>query len=405
MDRWDKLFAVLYFFLGYALFDSLFDFAKMAAFSFMYVAAVSAYCLFKKLPVTGEKIFWTMIVLGIGIPYGSYSIMPFLQFLMLFVAASYWTLVVTDGLMWKNKTSSWVLADIWNGLVSLPVLNFFCQIQVIFRMFQKKTEKKEWKMVLLGIGISIPALMIILPVLSSADAGFAKIVESVFSVFSMREGRMMDFMFRGVMTLAFGGLMFGTLYGGMYGKHIHREICDEWKQESGKGNHLIPDTAVITFSVIICVTYVIFIGLQGKYLFSAFLGILPENFTYAVYARKGFFELCGIAAFNGLLLVLMNNCSRTVRKENKALRILDIMLSVLTLLLIITAMSKMGMYIAAYGFTVKRIQTSVFMAWLFCVFTMTIVLQKKDIPLVRWTVFSGAVFFTFLCIVPIGKLV
>ena len=128
-------------------------------------------------------------------------------------------------------------------------------------------------------------------------------------------------------------------------------------------------------------------------------GNSPENLTYAQYARQGFFELCGVAALNVCLLLFMNGCSRTIRRENHRLRILNIVFSLLTLLLLVTAMSRMGMYIYVYGFTVKRILTSIFMIWLFLVFSMVIVLQKKDIPVVGWgSVFRGGTVCCSVCI-------
>ena len=48
-------------------------------------------------------------------------------------------------------------------------------------------------------------------------------------------------------------------------------------------------------------------------------------------------------------------------EENKGLRILNVVLSVLTLLLIVTAMSKLVMYIDVYGLTVNRILPQTFM--------------------------------------------
>lgn len=167
---------------------------------------------------------------------------------------------------------------------------------------------------------------------------------------------------------------------------------------------MIPDIAIYTFAGIIGFTYLLFIAFQAKYLFSACLGILPESFTYAEYARQGFFELCGITAFNVLLLLFMNVFTRTITRENKVLSVINIVFSAVTILLLITAMSKMGMYIAAYGFTIKRIQASVFMIWLFLVLSMIICHQKKKIPLVRWAVLSGAFLFALLCVLPLDAM-
>ena len=159
-DRWDHVFAGLYVILGILMWNCLCmeNFARgLSMFSILYIITV--------------KIFWTLILLGISLPYGFYSVFDFGQTLMIFLVAAYWTLVITEGLLWKGQTSSWILLDSWNGLIALPILNFLCQIRLIFQTFsEKREEKKDWRMVLLGILISIPALLVIIPIL--AQAGF-----------------------------------------------------------------------------------------------------------------------------------------------------------------------------------------------------------------------------------------
>ena len=405
-DRWDHVFAGLYVILGILMWNCLCmeNFARgLSMFSILYIITVLAYAGLKKFPITGEKIFWTLILLGISLPYGFYSVFDFGQTLMIFLVAAYWTLVITEGLLWKGQTSSWILLDSWNGLIALPVLNFLCQIRLIFHSFsEKREEKKDWRMVLLGIVISIPALLIIVPILSQADTGFRSLVAAILDLLGA------DFrilIWRGIVGILLGAFMFGTLYGGVYKRHVKEEACIRFHEESGRIFRFVPDIAVLTFGMIVSAVYVLFIGLQARYLFSAFFGILPEAYTYAQYARQGFFELCVIALLNASFLTAMNGCAKTPRRKNRGLLLENGILGALTLLLLATAASKLGMYIVAYGFTVKRCISSVFLIWLFLVFILVLIYQKKNIPLVRWSVFAGAVFFTLLCVLPVEQLV
>lgn len=408
VDKWDKIFAVAYLFLGYGLwktgqYDSFFD---ISGFVLFYIAVVSLYCFVKGFHINGEKIFWSIILLGIGLPYGYYSIMPLAQLGMLAIVGAYWTLVMTEALILEGNTSSWVFLDVWHALVILPFSNFLCQIRVLLQSLFYKSQKKTGIMILLGIGISLPVLVIILPVLSQADAGVSQMLTRVFErVFVFEGGLFLQLCIEIPVVVILSSLMFGTVYGGIYQRNIEKDICKEYKEISGEGFHIIPDVAIYTFAGIIGFTYLLFIAFQAKYLFSACVGILPKSFTYAEYARQGFFELCGITAFNVLLLFFMNIFARTVTRENKVLSVINIAFSTVTILLLITAMSKMGMYITAYGFTIKRIQASVFMIWLCLVLFMIICHQKKKIPLVRWAVFSGAVLYTLLCILPLEAMI
>lgn len=405
-DRWDHIFAGLYVILGILMWNCLCmeNFARgLSMFSILYIITVLAYAGLKKFPITGEKIFWTLILLGISLPYGFYSVFDFGQTLMIFLVAAYWTLVITEGLLWKGQTSSWILLDSWNGLIALPILNFLCQIRLIFQTFsEKREEKKDWRMVLLGILISIPALLVIIPILAQADTEFRSLVDTILDALG-EDFRIL--IWRGIVGILLGAFMFGTLYGGVYKRHVKEEECIRFHEESGRVFRFVPDIAVLTFGIIVSAVYVLFIGLQARYLFSAFFGILPEAYTYAQYARQGFFELCVIALLNASFLIAMNGCAKTPRRKNRGLLLENGILGALTLLLLTTAASKLGMYIVAYGFTVKRCISSIFLIWLFLVFILVLIYQKKNIPLVRWSVFAGAVFFTLLCVLPVEQIV
>ncbi len=405
IDKWDKIFAVVYLFLGYFLWkvEQHNSFFHISGFVVLYITLVWIYCLAKGFHINKEKIFWSIIVLGIGLPYGYYSSMPLAQLGMLVIVGEYWTLVMTEGLVLNGKTSSWVLFDMWNASIILPFFNFLCQIRVIWESLCKKSEKKTGRMVLLGIVISLPVLVVILPVLSHADKEFAQMLDNAFRVL-FNGGIFLQMCVKIPIILILSSLMFGIVYGGIYKRNIEKSFCENYEEKSGQGFHIVPDVAIYTFAGIIGFIYFLFIGFQAKYLFSACVGILPESFTYAEYARQGFFELCGITAFNVLLLFLMNTFARTITRENKVLSVINIVFSMVTILLLVTAMSKLGMYIVVYGFTIKRIQASVFMIWLFLVLSLIIYHQKKKIALVRWAVFSGAVLFTILCVLPLNSI-
>ena len=100
-DKWDRCFAVLYLLLGYGLWK-IFEFdevpflgqtengfqLKVAGFTLFYLAVLWSYSRLKGLKVTKEKIFWTVILLCVGVSYGFYSIIPVAQFLLWFVVAA-----------------------------------------------------------------------------------------------------------------------------------------------------------------------------------------------------------------------------------------------------------------------------------------------------------------------------
>ncbi len=132
----------------------------------------------------------------------------------------------------------------------------------------------------------------------------------------------------------------------------------------------------------VLILYGLFFFSQWDNYMSAFFGILPEAFSYAAYAREGFFELCTISVINLCMLVATGMFTkRPATEEGKApvaslaVRILHGTLAVCTLILIATAMSKLVLYIDAYGLTVKRVYAAWLMVLLGLVFVLVIVKQ------------------------------
>lgn len=300
-----------------------------------------------------------------------------------------------------GKSSQLLFFDGLNALFVIPFGNFGCLFRILFhkRELTEDDAKKENKVlsVFIGLAIAIPVLLIILPLLSKADAGFEKAVGALVSFI---KEHFLATILRIVFAVPVACYLYGLSYGSITGRETN-SIKKDTLMKSANGLRVIPDITGGTVMVVMCMVYVIFIVLQGNYLFSAFAGTLPEEFTYAEYARRGFFELCKIATWNMVFIWLLNLLSKNDRKQNKILRILSICLSVLTLLIIATAMSKMGMYMVAYGLTIKRIITMVFMIWLVVVFVCMIILQKKEIPIARICIMTGAALFAVLCICPV----
>ena len=145
----------------------------------------------------------------------------------------------------------------------------------------------------------------------------------------------------------------------------------------------------------------VFMGIQGNYLFSAIAGRLPETFTYAEYARRGFFELCQIGIWTLGILFLANMFAG---QTAKALKCCNILLAGETLLLLITAASKMFLYIRSYGLTINRILPMVFMIWMGMVLISFVLRQRKRFPMVRICLLAGAVLFCMLCVLPVQHL-
>lgn len=406
-DSTDFWFAVIYTVVGYGLaylFSSDGFGWKFSVFTAVYALAALSYLFRKKKKIPKESWFWLAMMLGSGLPYGFYTAMPVFQVLGTAALAAYWTLAAGGCLLENDRTSQWAAADFWNGIWRIPFGNFACYFHVLAGGGEKTSQKagvRKLGAILCGFLLAIPVLLVVLPLLSSADDNFSRLLTGFMDNFSEN---VLSFVLRAVFSLPVTAYLFGLAYG-----CVHRRKTDRIRREAvrrtGDRVRMVPDAAVYTALLTISVCYVLFMVLQGQYLFSAFAGIRPEMYTYSEYARKGFFELCGVAAVNLAVLLAANLFTKTDREYNRTLRWLNLLISVLTLLLIGTAASKMVLYISAYGLTIRRIQTMVFMGWLAVVFLLWCAGQREKLPMIRTAVMSGAGLYVLLCVLPLEEIV
>lgn len=402
------LFAWLYLLLGYGVVYVFTDFGYGSHFdrnlpllTMAYAAVVLLWLKKEKRRLPAGSWFWLAVMAAMAIPYAFWSIMPVLQVLALMITTVYWTLAVSGALVKGHKTSQWILVDVWHAMADVPFRHFLCQGREIRRGMHRTRSGRQMAGILLGFCIALPVLAVVLPLLGKADAGFQTLLIRGIDYLWCN---CIIYMLRFVLAIPISAYLFGLAYGGIVTGST-KGFDAEKAHDSVMKLHTVPDVAVDTAVLMVCAAYLIFIGLQSSYLFSAFAGIRPENVTYAEYARRGFFELCQISVWNIAVLLGANFFSKTPRKKNRILRFLNVILSILTILLIATAASKMMLYIAAYGLTVKRIQTSVFMLWMAVVFILNLILQRRDFSMIRYAVISGAVLFCTLCVFPVGAFV
>ena len=130
----------------------------------------------------------------------------------------------------------------------------------------------------------------------------------------------------------------------------------------------------------VLVMYVMFFISQWAYYMSAFTHTLPSGYSAAVFAREGFFQLLVVACINAALIIGMRCFMKRVSKAAQtAGDVLSVILSAATIALIITAMSKLLLYIDLYDLTQERLIAAIFLVFLALAFVFVIlsVLIKK----------------------------
>lgn len=414
-------FIVAWFFWELNLFHHYwFEKKGIVVFTVLYIGTILVYCYFANIKPQKESWLWFAVLWGLAgaylLPYGG-ELLGVVHYLMLMFVAQYWTLCVTGRLLKEGKTSNWVLLDILNITLILPFGNFMRLPLAFFKSIKHLLAKqkikgknkftKQFIGVLCGGCLAGFCLLFILPSLFSADAAFAQLFDRIsdffFHFFRYYDG-FEEFIVKLIFTIPTALYLYGFVFGCIRGRRTNiynkAEICN-----IQQGLRLAPKTMVVTCLGILGLVYILFIGLQFRHFFGVFqlFGAPPNpaSFSYAEYAREGFFELCRVACINIAILLMMNIISKQQIEHNKLLRICNIAISILTLLLLGTAVCKMALYIVQYGLTVYRVLVSVFLVWIAIVFALIIIRQFKKLNIVFIAVFAGAILFCALCVLPV----
>lgn len=403
-DRKDAIFALLAFGLGFCFTHwVLFSWQGwgVTIFTLAYCTTVAIYLLKKGVHIPRAGWFWLTIVVLTGISFSLWTnngLGPW-PALLLFCSAIYWIMSAT-GLPILGKTSDLIGLDFLNALLVIPLRNFGCQYKSLaFWGCNKKTQSRQFLSVVLGLILALIVIAMVFPLLMKADSGgFSKITSGCLTFVQGMQVEVKETIIYIILAIPTGAYLFGLIAGS-----AHKRGCDMFKKDSTlkflAGIRILPLVTVYTVLGLLCTLYVLFIGSQLPYFFSAFVGERPEGWqVYSEYARSGFFELCRIAAINLIVLTAANLLSRKQCRDNMALKILNSLLAILTLILITTALSKMVMYIGAYGLSMRRLLPCIFMIFLVVLCGGVVALQRWSFSITRLAVGVGVVMLCLLCL-------
>lgn len=268
-------------------------------------------------------------------------------------------------------TKKWDFSK-YTGALLKTIINSFSRIDQPFKslaLYYKKNNKlKNSKVVyiLLGLLISVPLLLVICPLLLSADVVFYDFADTLFS--QLFE----DFDFG---TLV--GILFTTFVGMVFSHGILTELCGRHISPEIKDKKTMEPIIAITFTSVLTVIYLCFSVIQIVYLFIGKMQ-LPSDYSYAEYAREGFFQLLFVCIIN-LLLVLF--CMSHYR-DNKILKSILTVICGCTYIMIASSTMRMLMYIGSYHLTFLRVFVLLaLLVLLLCLTGVVISIYKPEFPL------------------------
>ncbi len=233
---------------------------------------------------------------------------------------------------------------------------------------KNKLDKKNSKYLYLAIGllITVPLFVIVFLLLTSADAVFRHMADSLLKDMDFGDIMLIVWMFAFLFLAAYGILAF-----------LCRKTIKEEVEDTRKGEPLI----AIPVATILSLLYLVFSGVQILYLFLGNMQ-LPDGYTYAEYAREGFFQLLAVGILN-LILVLVGLC---YFRPNKVLKVVLTVMSACTFIMLASSAVRMIIYIQYYYLTFLRILVLWSLVALFLIFAGVIgYIIKENFPLFRYS--------------------
>ena len=310
------------------------------------------------------------VILSVGmLTNGNATTRGFLA-LFLVLAFPFW-LYCSAGLGGKDVLGDALIPYLCRAVFVIPFTSLEHVFHALFAVRKKDANAARilrtvgW--IALGLCIAvIPTVIVVL--LLSYDSNFTGLLDRIFS-FSM-EG-----VWECIRDLVLGFLVSIIVFGILFGIQWRHKKAEGAPESPTKIDlHVFPKALLCAAVTPILAVYVIFFISQWDYYVSAFTHVLPEDLTYAAYAREGFFQLCGVCALNAVILLLFRLLMRRGSKPRDLTQALySSVISIFTLILIATAMSKMVLYIDSYGLTQKRVYASWLMLVLAIVFVLVLI--------------------------------
>ncbi|MCL2402890.1 MAG: DUF4173 domain-containing protein [Coriobacteriia bacterium] len=157
-----------------------------------------------------------------------------------------------------------------------------------------------------------------------------------------------------------------------------------------------PSIFSATLLLMVNLLYFVYALVQFRFLFAGTSGTLPEGLglIYADYARSGFFELVTLALFNFALIAISAYFTHREGRAGLVLRSLTIALVALSTIQLASALTRMLLYVQAFGLSQLRLFVFAYITFIAIVFVLFIVrelLSKRATPLFRIAALSALV--------------
>lgn len=276
------------------------------------------------------------------------------------------------------------VSDLLQSVFVRPFADFARQPKSACSVFRERSRSRKILYALLGLLIALPLTIVVVLLLMSSDELFANSMRGFTEHLpSISPSLVREIVF----AIPIAMYLFGTVFSMQNDATAH--------SEAAPGYRVFPPTVSYFAVSPICVFYFVYIVTQ----FFNIANAIEKTLDYSAFARRGFFELCAIAVINLAVIAFIQTFTKRNEYDIKplVLRVYTVVISLFTLLIIATAITKMLMYIDEYGMTLLRVYTSWFMLLLALIFVLIIALQFRDYVIWKAIFAAFTIMFAILC--------
>jgi hypothetical protein len=367
---------------------------QFLALTFLVLVGLAMMIIFEK-----KRVPWPSYLLLVPIIFGaSMTVIQLAPVTTFFnILLTLYALILLAITLLNGKWVHYRIRDVLMGLLLLIQSALIDPIRVLIKKkdtpdnLPGKENGEGWRKLLpylRGLIIAIPLLLVFGVLLASADLIFKTGLTNLFSWFTVEN---------------FADLIFRTIYicimaYFLAGAYIHALTrTAEKKVLSPDKPFLSPFLGNLEAFTVLGLVNLLFLGfifIQFRYFFAGETNITLEGFTYAEYARRGFFELVAVSIISLGLYYTLNMVTRRI--DHKIKRVFSTLGALLMLqvgCMLVSAFQRLSLYEAAYGFTTLRTITHVFMIWLGVLLVAAVLMevfnQFRRLALVLFLVLLG----------------
>ena len=273
------------------------------------------------------------------------------------------------------------------GAVIAYVYRFLINAVKLAARGLEESKSATIRKVLIGVAISFPLLFVIVNLLVSADQQFGNLIGTFprWLLGLKIEEEVLRTIAITIYTLAIFGL-FQVL-----------KTKQQLPAETPKQKEKMAWDSVISLTVLtlLNIVYLLFVFVQFQYFFSE---TLKEGYTYAEFARRGFFELLFVTMLNLLIIsTIVSFVDKASKFTTLAIRALLSLLVIFSGVMLYSAFIRLFMYEEAYGFTFARVLAHSFMVFLLVILCYSFMrIWMERLSLVRFYIISAIIFYTLV---------